>query len=153
MPSLKTRLLLLRDDNYTHSTIDYDCTVACFVASGAHTYTFAPALVTTISILFFLRRLFFTFIFSRFLHYLQGVHTDAIFFLRLNFAQPLSGIEGGGLIFHVIPLRGLQARCFFFFAFLIFWVDGITYNLHDSELFSLHKFPMHSYVRTMEVGN
>lgn len=146
MPSSMIRLLLLRDDNYTHSTIDYDCTVACFVASGAHTYTFAPALVTAISIFFFLRWLFFTFIFSLFYTICRGYTQTWYYFF---FAQILHNHslapEGGGLIFHVILLRWSQARCiFFFFAFLLFWVDAITYNLHDSKLFSLHKFSMHT---------
>lgn len=148
MPSLKIRLLLLRDDNYTRSTIDYDCTVDCFVASGAHTYTFAPALVTAISI-------FFSFadssslLFSRFSTlFAAGEHTDAIFFLRLNFAQPLSGIERGRLNISCHSSSLIASSMYiFFFAFLIFWVDAITYNLHDGELFSLHKFSMHSYVR------
>lgn len=143
MPSSMIRLLLLRDDNYTHSTIDYDCTVACFVASGAHTYTFAPALVTAISI-FFPSLTLLHFYFLAFLHYLQGVHTNVIlFFLRSNFAQPLSGTRRGRLNISCHS-SSLIASSMFFFAFLLFWVDAITYNLHDSKLFSLHKFSMHT---------
>lgn len=121
MPSLKIRLLLLRDDNYTRSTIDYDCTVDCFVASGAHTYTFAPALVTAISIFFFPSLTLLHFYFLTFLHYLQGVHTGAIFFLRLNFAQPLSGIERGRLNISCHSSSLIASSMYIFFSLSLYF--------------------------------